>query len=232
MPCLAGQTAPFDPLGRKNSMLNQSKIKAIVFDWDGVIVDSMPMAALVIQATAASYGVQISVEKILATYFQPKEAFYKSIGIEIKDFNELDKRQAANDNKYLFNSHPTLFSDVLRTLQKLKDRRFILGVGTQRNHDNIQNEVEMRGLQAFFPAENLFGGFQTKEEMLIFLIKKMDVASDELIYVDDLPSGITTARKVGAKSAAISRHESGKARLKAERPDYFLDSLSDLLTIL
>ena len=231
MPCLAGQTAPFDPLGRKNSMLNQSKIKAIVFDWDGVIVDSMPMAALVIQATAASYGVQISVEKILATYFQPKEAFFRGIGIDTTNVTELRARHSANDNKYLYNSNPPLCSDVLPTLEQLAEKQFGLGIVTGRSQNNIQGEIATRGLQRLFSSEQLLGGENAKEENLATLIERFGIASNKLLFVGDLPSDITAAKNIGAKSAGIARHESGKARLKAMGPDYFLDSLTDLLAV-
>lgn len=212
-------------------MQNKSKIKAIVFDWDGVIVDSMPIAALVIQATAASYGVQISVEKILATYFQPKEAFFKSVGMNVTNMAELRARHSDNDNKYLYNSNPPLCSDVLPTLTQLADKQFKLGVVSGRNTANIQIEVARYELQKLLPSEYLIGGENSKEENLATLTERLGIVSNELLYVGDLPSDITTAKNVGMKSAAICRYESGKARLKAEKPDYFLNSLSDLLTI-
>lgn len=209
-----------------------SNIKAVVFDWDGVIVDSMPMAALVIQATAASYGVQISVEKILATYFQPKEAFFKSIGMNIPNLAELRARHSANDNKYLYNSNPPLCSDVLPTLTQLADKQLKLGVVSGRNTANIQTEVARYELQKLLPSEYLIGGENSKEENLATLTERLGIVSNELLYVGDLPSDITAAKNIGIKSAAICRYESGKARLKAMNPDYFLDSLTDLLTIL
>ncbi|MDO8561720.1 MAG: HAD family hydrolase [bacterium] len=208
-------------------------IKAIVFDWDGVIVDSMPTIALGIQETAASYGVQISAEKILATYFQPKEAFYKSLGIDVENKAKLNARHSSSDRKHLA-MDPKLFSDVLPTLKELHEKGFVLGIATQRVESGVigmQREIERNNLQMMFPFENIESGPRTKEEKLVALIKKFGVAPDELLYVGDLPSDITVAKKVGAKSAGIAREESGKPRLKAENPDYFLNSLADLLAI-
>ena len=208
-----------------------SNIKAIVFDWDEVIVDSMPAIARGIQETAASYDIQISIDEILSTYFQPKEAFYKSIGVDTSDITELFERHNDGDNKYVFNERLPLFNDVVPTLFRLAEKQFRLGIVTGRKQANIQSEVAEHEFQQYFPSEHILGGEDLKEDNIATLIRRFEIAPHELLFVGDLPSDITAPKKVGAKSAGISRHESGKARLKAENPDYFLDSLLDLLKI-
>jgi len=206
-----------------------SNIKAIVFDWDGVIVDSMPMIAKGIQETAANYGVNMFVDDVLAKYIQPKEEFYKSIGIEIKDMEKLTERHLSNLNKY--SSSPRLFDDVILTLKQLKDKGLKFGIASHQEMSDVQNDIDTRGLREFFATKYVLGGHRSKSEKLADLIAQFGLAPTDTLFVGDLPSDITSAKKVGAKSAGISRHESGKARLKAENPDYFLDSLLDLLKI-
>ena len=210
-------------------MQNTSKIKAIVFDWDGVIVDSMPIIAKGIQATAASYGVHLSVDDVIAKYIQPREAFYKSIGIEPENKEELVTRHSTHISKHF--SQPKLFDDVVPTLARLKADGIKIGVVSHAKKPRVESEVKALGLQSFFDSENIVGEQRNKAEKLLSIIKQFGITPAELLFVGDLPSDITTAKKVGAKSAGISRHESGKARLKAENPDYFLDSLLDLLKI-
>lgn len=224
-------------------MQKPSEIKAIVFDWDGVIVDSMHKIALAIQETAASYGVQISIPEIFARFSQPKEVFYKSIGIDPEDKDELNARHAAGDDKYLINTE--LFSDVRFTLEKLSEKGLRFGIATQRMDIGkiaIRSEIEVHKLQNFFPIENALGGEARKEQKLLLLAKKFGVAPAELLFVGDLPSDIQAAKKAGVKSAGISRHSPmglasapvdgpAAARLEDEKPDFILNSLSDLLRI-
>ncbi|MDO8552238.1 MAG: HAD-IA family hydrolase [bacterium] len=210
-------------------MQNQSIIKAIVFDWDGVIVDSMPMIARGIQETAKSYGVHLSVDDVLATYMQPRHTFYENLGIKIEDFDELNARHATNILKHF--SEPKLFGDVLPALAQLNTKGVRMGVASNDTGPRIPREVKMFGLETFFPEDNIISSRKRKPEKLADMMARFGVKSAELLFVGDLPSDVTAARKVGALSAAISRHESGKARLKALNPDYLLDSLTDLLKI-
>ncbi|MEK7107475.1 MAG: HAD-IA family hydrolase [Patescibacteria group bacterium] len=208
-------------------MQNPSKIRAIVFDWDGVIVDSMPMIARGIQDTAKSYGVHVSVDDVLATYVQPRHIFYENLGIKIEDVEELNARHADNISKHF--SEPKLFGDVLPALAQLSAKGVKMGVASNDTGPRIPQEVKILGLETFIPLENIMSRRKRKPEKLTDLIAQFGIAPAELLFVGDLPSDITAAKKVGVKSAAIARHETGKARLKAMKPDYFLDSLSDLL---
>jgi pyrophosphatase PpaX len=217
----------------------RNNIKAIVFDWDGVIVDSMPMIALGIQETAASYGVNVSVDDVLAKYIQPKEEFYKRIGIEIRDMAELTARHLSNLNKY--SSYPRLFNDVISTLNQLKGRGSKFGVASNQEMSDVQNDIDTRGLREYFIAKYVLGGHRGKSEKLAELTVQFGLSSNELLFVGDLPSDIMSAKDAGVKSAAIARHspmglasapvDGQAARLKALNPDYFLDSLTDLLKV-
>src|SRR3989338_9634942 len=208
----------------------KTSIKAVVFDLDGVIVDSMPMIARGIQEVVKGFGINISADEILSTYIQPREEFYKSIGVKINNMEELYARHASAVKKHLVGAR--LFDDVVSTLTQLQNKGLTLGIASHQTMSNIQNEIERLGFQKFFASENALGGHKSKPEKLTELVAQFGIASHRVLFVGDLPSDITAAKKAGVQSAAIARHESGKARLKAERPDYFLDSLSDLLTIL
>ena len=211
-------------------MQNRSQIKAVVFDWDGVIVDSMPMIVRGIRDTAKSYGVHVSVDDVLATYVQPRHVFYENLGIKIENMEELKARHATNISKHF--SEPKLFDDVLPVLAQLKADEIKFGIASGAEKQRIRDEMGTFGLQTFVASENILGGNTSKSEKLIHLIAQFGVAPAELLFVGDLPSDIQAAKKAGVKSAGISRDEAGRARLKAENPDYLLNSLSDLLKII
>jgi len=95
-------------------------IKTIIFDWDGVIVNSMPEIAKGIQAVALSYGVEVSIDDILDNYFQPRDAYYRSIGINIINKEEIDERHRAAMIKYHQVNPSPIFPEVSEVLFFLK----------------------------------------------------------------------------------------------------------------
>ena len=74
-------------------------IKAIVFDWDGVIVDSMDWIYEAIRGVILSYGIEISIEDVANGFFQPSGDYYRSVGINESD-KEFEKRYNASFKKY------------------------------------------------------------------------------------------------------------------------------------
>ena len=75
-------------------------IKVIIFDWDGVIVDSMPWIYKAMQEVLYSYGIEKNIEEVSSRFFQPRDDYYNSFGIDIIDKEELDRRHKEAIKKY------------------------------------------------------------------------------------------------------------------------------------
>jgi phosphoglycolate phosphatase/pyrophosphatase PpaX len=204
-------------------------ITTIIFDWDGVIVDSMPIIALGIVETAASYGKQLTLEEVLDGYFQPRLAYYKSIGIDITDEEELNKRHWAAIEKH--HRPAPFFPESAAVLRFLKDRGLKLGVGSTAKTDHIIEQLKSAGLEDIFETETIIGGELHKEEKLRHLIGLFNVPLDEILYVGDLPSDITAAHAVGIQAGGIERREVARQKLAALHPEFLFTSLDDLAHI-
>lgn len=129
--------------------MNNHTIDAIFFDWDGVIVDSMRFVAAGIRETAASFGVAISSQDVLENYIQPKEMYYRSIGVDMdSDPNELTKRHLAFIEK---NDKPVLlYPEVLQVLKALQGHGYQLGIVSSRSKEEVIRERNRLQLSQFF----------------------------------------------------------------------------------
>ncbi|GEM_PF-6898834 len=204
-------------------------IHAIIFDWDGVIADTMLSIAGGIQEVAASYGVHLPRETIAAAYFQPRQAFYKSIGVDPDDTGELDRRhREAIARHYAGKVYP----EAASVLSELKRRAVPLAVATQNEVPDIMREIDRLGLADFFAPDHVAGGPGTKEDKLRRLIAKLAVDPEHVLFVGDLPSDIAAAKQVGVVSVGINRDEAGRKRLAAEHPDMLITSLTALPGVL
>lgn len=201
-------------------------IQAIVFDWDGVLEDSMSSIASGIQAVAASYGVTLSIENILEGYFQPKDAYYKSIGIDTSDMHELERRHDEAMTNY--RTPMALFPEVANVLRSLHQQGFHLGIASNGDTEYILARLREHELSDIFAQADVSGGRKIKAEKLKDFLKKWGILPSELLFVGDLPSDIRAGREAGVQVAGIQRHELARTKLALSSPDYVFSSLTDL----
>ena len=201
-------------------------IKGVIFDWDGVIVDSMAYIARGIQETAASFGVSVSVEDVVRNYIQPKEAYYESIGVDISDSQELRKRHLDFIQK---NEKPTfLYPEVIGVLTFLHSKSLKLSVASSADRDFILKEIQRLGLTEFFNEELIPGGEPPKPAKLDKIIELFNLPPGELLYVGDLPTDMVVGRNASMKVFAVGRDEFAYQRLAKTKPDFISKSLDGL----
>ena len=201
-------------------------IRTIAFDWDGVIVDSMPFIARGIQETAASYGVEKTLEEIENGFFQPRKAYYSSIGIDTADQEELNRRHFGFIDKY--RRPAPLFPEVAEVLWFLKENKITLAVVSTGKTAQLLEQITRFDLGDIFREDLVLGGEMAKSEKLSGLLNTLGASQGETLYVGDLSSDITAARTAGILAAGIDRKESGRKHLAIFNPDHLFSSLDDL----
>lgn len=201
-------------------------IKTVIFDWDGVIVDSMPFVAQGIQETAALYGVHVSLDEVLDGYFQPRDAYYRSLGIDTTDMDELNKRHRAANLKY--QQPAPIFPEVTEVLQFLKTHGLTLGIASTAESTYIIERLADFGLSDIFETKSVVGGEIAKEDKLNNFLHNHNTLAQEFLYVGDLPSDVKAAHAVGVQAAGIERREAARRKLGALNPEYLFASLDEL----
>ena len=206
-------------------------IKAVIFDWDGVIVDSMPWIYKAMQEVLFSYGINKSTEEVSNDFFQPRDDYYNSYGVNIADKEELERRHRASIKKHKMID--PLFLEVKDILFFLKNNNYILGICSSTDNAEILRQLNSLDLEDIFEERLIFGGeIIEKEEKLEKFLKVLNVSKTELMYIGDLASDIIVAQKVGIKSAGIERREEARRKLALLNPDYLFSSLNDLKNLL
>jgi HAD superfamily hydrolase (TIGR01549 family) len=205
-------------------------IKVIIFDWDGVIVDSMPWIYKAMQEVLSSYGIEKSIEEVSSGFFQPRDEYYNSFGVNIIDKEELDRRHKEAIKKYKIPDF--LFPEVREVLHFLKKNNFQLGIGSSTSNLEINRQLDFLNLKDIFSEELILGGEENKKEKLQNFLKILNSPLNEILYIGDLASDITAAQAVGVKSAGIERRKEALEKLGKLKPDYLFSSLSDLKLLL
>lgn len=200
-------------------------IKAVIFDWNGVIVNDLENVYEATMHVVKYYGgKRISLEKFRDEYILPWPEFYKKINIKI------DEKQK---NVFLpfFKSLQLkpLYPDVINTLQWLKNKNIRLDVLSSHPKEFIEREIKLFGLEKFF--DKIYCEVVNKMNKIHEVVENLDHIPEHVLYVGDMVHDIETAKHGGVKSAAFVNGYNSRKTLLKSNPDFVLEKLSDLKSL-
>jgi beta-phosphoglucomutase len=213
----------------------QSK-KTILWDMDGVIADSYSFHFAAWQETFAKRGIKLTKEdftKLFGTRndfiigsIMGRELPERDIEIMVQEKEENFRRKAAGSIKP--------FPGAVRLLNTIKKGNFKLGLVSSTPKENIDLLLDELNLEGIFDCI-VFGQevSESKPGPQIYLLaaKKLEVAPNDCLVIEDSPLGVKAAKTAGMKCLAIANTH---PRQKLEKADKVADSLEevDLITLL
>ena len=203
------------------------KQKAIIFDLDGTLADSIPLVIEIInemklferKLTRADYErvKNLSVKAILKEFNVP---LLKAPGLLVKGRAALTKRI----------SEVPVFAGMDSVVIRLaKDHR--LFVMSSNSLVNVQKFLEIHKIEE--PFEEIYGGVGifSKPKMLRKIVREHALDKAHTYYVGDEIRDVEAAKKAGLKSAAVTWGFNGEKILRQHKPDHIVHTPKELQQI-
>ncbi|MDE1995493.1 MAG: HAD family hydrolase [Rhizobiaceae bacterium] len=209
----------------------------VIFDCDGVLVDSEPLSVGVLIQAMHDMGVEMSEEDIysrflgksLATLVDTLETeFDVFIGQEFLD-------RIRNDLYERFRHELKPIDGIAATLDALDLPRC---VASSSQMERIRLSLGVTGLLERFEP-NIFSASMVKRgkpapDLFLYAAEQMKVAPEDCIVVEDSPAGITAARAAGMTVFAFTggshaHSPSYRAELERLSPEVVFDAMPDLI---
>ena len=209
------------------------RTKGVMFDWDGVLMDSLGASYNVYNRIFASIGAkQLTKDEFLEFQSPNWYEFYRNIGLRESYWRQVDD----NWLKFYEDERPDLHQDALRCLTTLKERGFRLALVSNGSKDRVNKELDRFDVRRFFDSLE----FGVKKEQLKpspYMLEKtlsiFEMKPLEAVYIGDSPADIQAAKNAGVPSIALARGPIQVGRLSAEKPDRIfggLDETTEFLT--
>ncbi len=198
-----------------------------MFDWDGVILDSLGAAFNVYNRIFVRVGTkQLTKDEFLEVQSPNWYEFYEKVGLPKTLWKEVDEEWL----RLYKEESPDLHPDALGCLDLLKEAKLKLALVSNGSRDRVERELVKFDLKRYFDVV-VFG--EKKEElkpspvMLERALGVMGVEPRKAVYVGDSPADVQAAKNAGVPSMAIARNPIQRERLGKEGPDSIFGGLAE-----
>jgi HAD superfamily hydrolase (TIGR01509 family) len=181
-------------------------IKAVIFDMDGVIVDSEPINYEVIRITFEKAGVEISKKEFIEEWVVKgtgsREAIKRhDIKMSLEDLQKIKKKIYLDVLKRKVKLKP----DAKRTIINLH-KKYKLALASQGHRYNVDIIVKKFKLSKFFQAiigkQDVNKG-KPNPEIFLKASKELKVKPEECLVIEDTEKGIIAAKRAGMICIAV-----------------------------
>ena len=178
---------------------------AIVFDWDGTLVDSLPAIFDANLRVLEEYGLPFDDDRYRAAYVPDWRLMYQRLGVPDDALEAAGTRWL---DLYRETDTAALLPRIAESLQRLSDAGFVMGLVTAGHRDVVEGQLERFGIGHHLPIR-VFGNdavaSKPHPEPLLRALAQLDRAERVATarYVGDVPDDMRMARAVGAIGIGI-----------------------------
>lgn len=219
-------------------------LKAIIFDFDGVIADTEPLHLKAFQLTLQDHGIVLSDEEYFTRYlaYDDRTLFkelFKHRSIEHDESKIADfMSQKSRHFESVLKGNILIIEGIPEFISMLKNR-YPLSIGSGALRAEILEILEYAGLRDNFDI--IVSADDTQRckpdpEVYLRVLRELnsldsvsnEILADECLVIEDSTSGIQAARSAGMKCLAITNSYSAAELSEA---DLVVDSLKGITAI-
>lgn len=207
--------------------------RAVIFDWDGTLLDSTAHIVAALQAACAdlqlpapsaeeaSWVIGLSIEQAL--YRLVPDLDYARLDTFVDSYRQHFYRQERQLR---------LFTGLDPFLRDLHGRGVLLGVATGKSRRGLDRAMAALDLRHVFQATRCADETQGKPDpaMLHELLAEFDIDPDEAVMVGDTTHDVLMAHNAGVDCLAVSYGAHPRATLIPSAPTALVSSAHDMQT--
>ena len=205
--------------------------RAIIFDWDGTIVDTSEASYRCYVRLFESYSMPFDRDTYARTYSPNWYHTFRCLGLAEKHWDEADKRWLA----YFAEEKIELIDGAGEVIAAITARGIAAGIVTSGSRDRVIRELHAYGLAPHF-SHCVFGSDVTNKkphpEGLLVCLDRLGVCAEDAMYVGDSPEDVSMAKAAGVFSVAVPGSYPNREALIAVGADVVVESIKELGVIL
>jgi len=213
------------------SMSTRDGLRAILFDWDGTLVDSAEKSYRCYVHVFSAYGIEYDRDAFERTYSPDWYRTYEQVGVPRERWPEADARWI----ECYETTASRLVDGAREALGHLAARGLRQGLVSSGDGARVRRELLALGVEGFFGAVVCGGETARRKpdpEPLLVALERLGIAPPEAAYVGDSPEDVAMAKSAGAFAVGIPGGFPNRAALLEARPHLLAPSLEKALAAL
>lgn len=177
-------------------------LRAVLFDFDGTLVDSAEASFRCYQRTFENFGIHFDRQRYAETYSPDWLRTYTAVGLPQPSW------EAANAlwlEHYSCEIAP-MIEGVDGVLKAFENAGLLQGIVTSGTRHRVIRDLDALGIRELFKVLVCAEDAKKKKphpEALMLALDQIEVSTDQAVYVGDSPEDIGMARDAGVFSIAI-----------------------------
>ena len=231
-------------------------LSALVFDFDGTLVDSFPMFLAVFSSVVkpdeekANFvirheSIRELMREMLVTEFEKGNERLRPKILLLKVFYNTCRKMGLNRYSALFKTlysaykvkkqyqEIELFSGAKELLESLHEQGIPLILVTHSSRKSVLKILERYSLQNIFSIILDRGDLgSNKSQGIVDSLHALGINPAQAIAIGDLPADILEAKAAGVKTVGVTTGPVNRDRLEAVQPDVLIESIDQLKAVL
>ena len=215
----------------------QRPIRGVLFDMDGLVLDSEKLYSRFWREACAAYGYDMSYGqslKMRALNSRLGEAMLKSFFGPDTDYVTIRTKRIELMDAFIEENGVELKPGILELMAHLEEKKIPAAIASSSPLPRIRSHLSRHGLDVRFAA--LCSGYEVEKgkpepDIYRYAAKCLGLRPEECMALEDAPSGITSAYRAGCLTVMVPDQdqptEDAKAMLYAKA-----DSLADVIGLL
>lgn len=185
-------------------------MKAVVFDWDGVVIDSSRQHERSWELLAAAENLPLPEGHFKRGFGKKNQTIIPEILGWTKNPPEIERLARRKEEIYrtlVAESGVTILPGARELLTALRSEKIPCAVGSSTPRENLDAIFATTGLGAFFDAvacgDDVENG-KPAPDIFLLAAKKLGIPAEQCVVIEDAHSGIEAARRAGMPVLAVA----------------------------
>ncbi len=211
-------------------MLTPVPLRAVIFDWDGTLLDSYHADGCAYLQMFSALGIPWGLAELAQHYSPDWHNVYRAAKVPPERWGEADRLW----RHFYRAQRPVLQPEARSVVQQLSER-YPLALVTSGSSGRVRTQLRAFGFEGLFGVR-VFGDEVPRRKpdpaALRIALSRLGLEPAACVYVGDAPEDVQMARRAGVPSVAVLRHSPVPERLRAAHPDRLISRIAELPSLL